>query len=116
MNTAHKPRAKPPRIRDVGKTRFYFHGDEMESQPGTYYCRRCDCPASAEHFEGCAKQGRIGDEAQIELGRAELRGESVPVWVVFSADPTRTAREIRARRRARYWRPRNAPTVWNRKP
>ena len=115
MSAAHKPSVKAPCNRNADKTRFYLHGDERDGQPRTYYCRRCDCFASAEHFEGCAKHGRIGDWAQIELGIDEMRGKSVPAWAALTADPMRTAREIRARRKARYCRPDNARTVWDRK-
>jgi len=34
-------------------TRYYLHGDASETEPGAYYCDRCDLFASTAHFVTC---------------------------------------------------------------
>ncbi len=114
MSVVSKPNDARTHGRTVALERFYLHGDEIEGEPGTYFCRRCDCFFGAEHFADCEMRGRIGDLALIDKDRAVLMGKSVPAWIALAADPMRAAREIRRNRRARYYRPENPRTIWNR--
>lgn len=31
--------------------RYYLHGDEIEDEPGMYFCASCDLPVEADHFD-----------------------------------------------------------------
>jgi uncharacterized protein YozE (UPF0346 family) len=37
--------------------RYYFHGDEVEDQPGQYYCAYCDLFVNEEHFSDTTHSG-----------------------------------------------------------
>lgn len=101
--------------RGIGaRVRYYLHGDAQDGDASAFYCQRCDLFADAAHFPPCAARSRASDADLIERGRAAMRGESVPVFLVMTAEyPKRAARDYGAMRRARYWRPANARTVWN---
>lgn len=36
---------------DRAPRRHYLHGDEIEDEPGTYFCASCDMPVEADHFD-----------------------------------------------------------------
>ncbi|MGB8688136.1 MAG: YozE family protein [Microcoleus sp.] len=63
-------------------TRYYFHGDEVESEPGQFYCAYCDSFVDEKHFsevshfgtdkeryDRCVKSWEIGQKAQRGLHR-----------------------------------------------
>jgi hypothetical protein len=37
-------------MKTKAKTRYYLHGDEIEGNPGIYYCAACDLDVSLDHF------------------------------------------------------------------
>ncbi len=96
------------------RARYYLHGDAQDGDASAFFCARCDLFADAAHFPPCAARSRTSDAALIERGRAAMRGDTVPAFLLLSArDPKRAAREHGAMRRARYWRPANVRTVWD---
>lgn len=36
---------------DRAPRRHYLHGDEIEDEPGVYFCASCDMPVEADHFD-----------------------------------------------------------------
>lgn len=53
-------------------TRYYFHGDELEDEPGRYYCAFCDLAVDAAHF-----RDRAHSESDVDRFECSKRGWSV---------------------------------------